>query len=158
MFTVALLFFPALPLLAAVSITDVRLSSSAAGRLEVQDSNGQWWGALELCVPVSADSSSTSSSRQLAGLESALADVACRQLGFPGGRPLAAYTPSMQAPPAGPVLSALLVCAGNETSVDQASLAGEVLRGWGRSLLAGRQGPPAAPVVSALRRHMPGLL
>lgn len=104
------------------SITDVRLSGSAAGRLEVQDSTGQWWEALKLCVPASADSSGTSGSRQLAEVESALANVACRQLGFPGGRPLAACTPNIQAPPEGPALSALLICNGNETSVDQCDL------------------------------------
>ncbi|KAL4436852.1 hypothetical protein ABPG75_003991 [Micractinium tetrahymenae] len=105
------------------SITDVRLSGTAAGRLEVQGSDGQWWDALELCVPAVFDSSSPAAgSGQLAELESALANVACRQLGFPGGRPLAAYTPSIQDPPAGPVLSGLLVCSGNETSVDQCDL------------------------------------
>lgn len=116
----------ATPHTAVGSITDVRLSGSVAGRLEAQDSNGQWWDAVELCVPSGADAGGASSSRQLAQLESALANVACRQLGFPGGQPLAAYTPSIQEPPPGPVLSALLICSGNETSVDQASRLGVV--------------------------------
>ncbi|PSC74799.1 neurotrypsin-like isoform A [Micractinium conductrix] len=106
------------------SITDVRVAGAAQqGVLEVQGADGRWFGGIQLCLPAPPGDASDSE-ELLKELEAAVSSVACRQLGFPGGRALSAYPAGGSGADAvaGPTLRALLLCGGNETSVDQCDL------------------------------------
>lgn len=88
----------------------------------MQGSDERWYSALELCAPAAPEENSESSF--LSDVEAALASVVCRQLGWAGGRPARAYLPGTELQGGGGrdnTLSALLLCSGNETAVDQAS-------------------------------------
>ena len=101
------------------------------GVLEVQGADGRWFGGIQLCLPAPPGDASDSE-ELLKELEAAVSSVACRQLGFPGGRALSAYPAGGSGADAvaGPTLRALLLCGGNETSVDQVGVGDQCVEGW----------------------------